>query len=114
MQKGFRKDIQFFRGFAVISVVLCHLFPFEFENLKIGVDIFFVISGFVITKSILNSSKFGLNEFKNFISKRIKRIFPLSLISSLSIWITFQILAPGTFSQIDVFASIFGFQKCLV
>ena len=97
-----------------MSVVFCHLYPLKLENLKLGVDIFFVISGFVITKSILNETQFNFKEFKNFISKRIKRILPLSIISSLSIWIIFEILAPSTFSELDTFSSIFGFQNILL
>ena len=112
--RNYRKDIQIFRALAILSVLIYHLFPISFENLKIGVDIFFVISGFVITKSILNFDKFGINEFQDFIRKRIKRIFPLSIISSLIIWVAFTILSPGFFSERDTFSSIFGIQNLLL
>ena len=112
--RNYRSDIQVFRALAVISVVIYHLFPINFENLKIGVDIFFVISGFVITKSILNSNQFGINEFKEFLRKRVTRIFPLSIFSSLIIWVTFTILSPGFFSERDTFSSIFGIQNLLL
>lgn len=57
MESEFRKDIQGLRAIAVISIFFYHL------NLLnggfLGVDIFFVISGYVITKSILTNKKIG-------------------------------------------------------
>ena len=48
-----RKDIQVLRGIAVFSVVLFHFSPGTFINGYLGVDIFFVISGFLISNIIL-------------------------------------------------------------
>ena len=76
----FRKDIEALRGFAVISVLFYHfnlaILGNTFNNGYIGVDLFFVISGYIITKIILdnNLSSFSLS---NFYSRRIKRIIPL-------------------------------------
>jgi peptidoglycan/LPS O-acetylase OafA/YrhL len=68
-----RLDFEFLRGFAVLIVFLFHynkpIFPFYF----VGVDIFFLISGYVITQSILQKNNFNLFEFY---VKRIKRIYP--------------------------------------
>jgi len=88
-----RLDLEFLRGFAVLIVFLFHynnpIFPFYF----VGVDIFFLISGYVITQSILQTKDFKLFEFY---TKRIKRIYPaLSVI--LSIFIIYYIL----FYEID-------------
>lgn len=52
-----RKDIQLLRGFAVLAVILFHLFPKVFHNGYLGVDIFFVISGYVVTPKIIDVFK---------------------------------------------------------
>ena len=80
-KKNLRIDIEALRGLSVILVILYH---FKFSNLDyqiikggfIGVDIFFIISGFIITKIIIE------NKIKNFsllyfYERRIKRILPL-------------------------------------
>lgn len=67
---------------AIIPVVLFHAFPVIFPGGFIGVDIFFVISGFLISSIILNGVTEGHFSFKDFYSKRIKRIFP-ALITAL-------------------------------
>lgn len=71
------KEINGLRAVAIILVVLYHLkFPI-FSTRYIGVDIFFVIRGFLITSIILsevNNNNFSL---VNFFSRRIRRIFPI-------------------------------------
>jgi peptidoglycan/LPS O-acetylase OafA/YrhL len=62
------------RGLAITMVILFHCFRFPFG--WSGVDLFFVLSGFLIT-GILLDSKNNINYFKNFWAKRILRIFPL-------------------------------------
>jgi peptidoglycan/LPS O-acetylase OafA/YrhL len=83
--KNKRLDFEFLRGIAVIIVFLFHynqqIFPYYF----VGVDLFFLISGYVITKSILLNKNFNLFEFY---LKRIKRIYP-ALIVILTIYITY-------------------------
>lgn len=77
---SYRGDIDGLRAVAVLSVVGFHGFPATFGGGFIGVDIFFVISGYLISGIIfnsLNSSKFS---FIDFYSRRIKRIFPALLL----------------------------------
>ena len=50
----FRNDIQVLRGFALIAVVFFHAFENTFPNGFLGVDVFFLISGFVITPQIFD------------------------------------------------------------
>ncbi|MCW3117047.1 MAG: hypothetical protein JWM28_1129 [Chitinophagaceae bacterium] len=66
------------RGLAILLVVLYHNFAFlPFLNYGwLGVDLFFVISGFLITQ-ILMDTRNARNYFKNFYARRILRIFPL-------------------------------------
>lgn len=72
----FRFDIGLLRAIAVCFVLLYHFhFPF-FEGGYIGVDIFFVISGFLMTKIILTDVEGGRFSYFSFIEKRMRRIVP--------------------------------------
>ncbi len=78
---NFRKDIQVLRGIAVFSVVLFHFSPGTFINGYLGVDVFFVISGFLISNIIfseLSNKKFKL---KLFFLRRVRRIIPAFLVA---------------------------------
>ena len=77
--KKFRVDIHGLRGIAVLLVVLYHLKLWVIPGGYIGVDIFFVISGYLITSHLrdaLNSNRFN---FSDFYAKRIRRIIPASI-----------------------------------
>lgn len=71
-----RNDIQGLRAIAVGAVVLFHINDSLLPGGYIGVDIFFVISGFLITKIIWRDFNAGQFAFAEFYSKRIKRLFP--------------------------------------
>lgn len=64
------------RALAVISVVLFHAFPELLPGGFVGVDIFFVISGYLITGIIIESQAKETFSLVDFYSRRIKRIFP--------------------------------------
>jgi peptidoglycan/LPS O-acetylase OafA/YrhL len=72
----YRADIDGLRAVAVLSVVAFHAFPLLLRGGFIGVDIFFVISGFLISTIILGSLARNSFSFVEFYSRRIKRIFP--------------------------------------
>jgi peptidoglycan/LPS O-acetylase OafA/YrhL len=72
----YRRDIDGLRAIAVISVVGFHFFPNWIFGGYIGVDIFFVISGYLITSIIYNQLLEKKFSIINFYIKRIKRIFP--------------------------------------
>lgn len=91
MDKGendIRLDIQFLRCLAVVAVVVNHL-NWDLMPLKggfRGVDVFFVISGFVITTSILrserNGNRFSLNQF---LLRRVRRLFPSVFVTAIAV-----------------------------
>ncbi|MDH4319138.1 MAG: acyltransferase, partial [Desulfobulbaceae bacterium] len=74
---AYRADIDGLRALAVLSVILFHLEVALFRGGFIGVDIFFVISGFLITRLITDEvEKKKSFSFSNFYARRAKRIFP--------------------------------------
>ncbi|WDZ97913.1 acyltransferase family protein [Herbaspirillum sp. WKF16] len=72
----YRPDIDGLRAVAVGSVVIFHAFPEWFAGGFIGVDIFFVISGFLISLIIFNNLEHGRFSIVDFYVRRVKRIFP--------------------------------------
>ena len=93
----YRPDIDGLRAIAVISVVLFHLDEGLLPGGFVGVDIFFVISGYLITKLIVNELQ-GTNSFSfsNFYLRRLRRLFPaLFATLSMSLLAASQLLAPA-------------------
>jgi len=79
MIKTRRTDIDTLRGISVISVIIFHINNSFFPYGYLGVDLFFVISGYVISKSIASSFKNRNFSFYKFYLKRIRRILPALL-----------------------------------
>jgi peptidoglycan/LPS O-acetylase OafA/YrhL len=79
--KTIRRDIEGLRAVAVLSVIFFHLKVPGFRGGFSGVDIFFVISGYLITRNIFADIEFGHFTFRDFYARRIRRIFPAMLIS---------------------------------
>ncbi len=78
----YRPDIDGLRGLSILSVIVFHYFPRVAPGGFVGVDVFFVISGFLISGIILKSLKAGSFSYATFYGRRIKRIFP-SLVTIL-------------------------------
>ena len=72
----YRSEIDGLRAVAVLAVGLYHLGPTFLPGGFVGVDVFFVISGFLITSIILRESADGTFTLKNFWMRRIRRLFP--------------------------------------
>ena len=80
----YRPDIDGLRAIAVLSVVGFHAAPGRIPAGFIGVDIFFVISGYLISSIILKGLDTGTFSFTEFYSRRVKRIFPALLLVFLA------------------------------
>ena len=76
----YRPDIDGLRAIAVLSVVVFHAFPNWIKGGFIGVDVFFIISGFLISTIIFENLDKGTFGFSEFYARRIKRIYPALLI----------------------------------
>ena len=71
-----RPDIDGLRAVAVSAVVIFHAFPNYLTGGFIGVDVFFVISGYLISSIICNALEIDSFSFVQFYGRRIRRIFP--------------------------------------
>ena len=74
-----RTDIQGLRAVAVTLVLLYHLWPNRISGGFVGVDVFFVISGFLITLHLLTKPPRHLRDLLGFWARRIRRLLPASL-----------------------------------
>jgi hypothetical protein len=72
----YRPDIDGLRAVAVLAVVAHHAFPDLLPGGFVGVDIFFVISGYLITRDILERQAAGTFTLADFYRRRVRRIFP--------------------------------------
>src|SRR5688572_12867360 len=94
------------RAIAVLSVLAYHGFPALLPGGFVGVDVFFVISGFLISGIILTSLRNGTFTFTDFYARRIRRIFPaLSIVLTASLVAGWFILFPVDFTKLAVHAA---------
>lgn len=88
------------RGVAVLSVLLFHLDIQIITGGYVGVDVFFVISGFLITRIVANELKSGTFSFSYFYARRVRRIFPaLFAMMFLTSFAAIIFLGPHQFSE---------------
>ncbi len=99
----FRSDIEGLRALAVIPVVLYHANNKWVPGGYIGVDVFFVISGFLISKIILDGVMDGTFSFRSFYRRRIGRIFPaLFLMLGVTSLAALVVLSPAALTEFGV------------
>lgn len=97
----YRPDIDGLRAIAILAVVGFHAFPEWIRGGFVGVDIFFVISGFLISCIIFGNLEKGSFSYADFYARRIKRIFPaLILVLAASYALGWHLLLPDEFKQL--------------
>lgn len=93
--RSYRPDIDGLRAVAVLAVVGYHVFPNLVKGGFVGVDIFFVISGFLISSILYGQLAAGRFSYIDFYTRRIRRIFP-ALVPVLALSLVF-----GWFCMLD-------------
>lgn len=112
-----RLDIQALRTIAVSLVVLFHLWPSRVSGGFVGVDVFFVISGFLITSHILRNVEKERFSVARFWARRVRRLLPASFAVLLATAASVLIFAPISLWQQwlrEVQASIFYLENWLL
>ncbi|WP_051389079.1 acyltransferase family protein [Arthrobacter sp. 35W] len=117
-QEGPRKDIQALRAIAVGLVVLNHLWPLRLPGGYVGVDVFFVISGFLISKHLLGElERTGRIKLATFYARRIKRLLPaamlVAVVSLAAAWILLPFSRWQAIAQ-ETMASVFYVENWLL
>lgn len=97
----YRPAVDGLRGVAVLAVLGFHAFPDAIPGGYVGVDVFFVISGFLITSIILRRLLDGRFSFADFYWRRVRRLFPaLVLVLAATFALGWFILLPDEFEQL--------------
>lgn len=111
MGSHYRPDIDGLRAVAIIPVVLFHLGVTSFGGGFLGVDVFFVISGYLITSIIVREAASGAFSFARFYERRMRRLFPaLFVVLFVSLLLAALLLLPDdfrSFSRSLAAASVF-------
>ncbi|HET9872152.1 MAG TPA: acyltransferase family protein [Propionibacteriaceae bacterium] len=95
-KQAFRADIQGLRAVAVAAVLLFHLWPDEISGGFVGVDVFFVISGFLITSHLYANPPHDRHDLAAFWSRRVRRLLPASLLVLTVTIVATRLVAPET------------------
>ena len=110
---AYRLDIDGLRALAVVAVIINHIDANLIPSGYLGVDIFFVISGFVITSSLAGRTNTNLSTFLiNFYVRRIKRLVPALVVFVLIMGILSALFLPAPNVPLKTgMASLFGFSN---
>ena len=97
----YRPDIDGLRAIAILSVVIFHAFPMIMPSGFVGVDVFFVISGYLIGGIILSDLATAKFSFLQFYKRRIRRLLPaLLVVYCATVLIGVAFLAPDDFNTL--------------
>ncbi len=113
---SYRADIDGLRAIAVLAVIASHLPEKFLPSGFLGVDVFFAISGFVVTASLLNQRRTKLSQlYVGFLARRVKRLLPaLAVCVAVSCLV---VLATDPFPRHSVqtgLAALFGFANVVL
>jgi peptidoglycan/LPS O-acetylase OafA/YrhL len=98
LRPSYRPDIDGLRALAILAVVGYHVFPDQVPGGFVGVDVFFVISGFLISTIIFKSLANGNFSFAEFYAHRVRRIFPaLIVVMAFCLYAGWNILLANEF-----------------
>jgi peptidoglycan/LPS O-acetylase OafA/YrhL len=104
IKRGFRPDVQGLRAIAVSLVVVFHLYPSMLPGGFVGVDVFFAISGFLITGHLLRTfERHGRVGFLDFYGRRARRLMPAAALVLAVTWVVSRFALPAT--QLDATAN---------
>lgn len=94
---SWRPDIQALRALAVVSVVLFHFWPSQLAGGYVGVDVFFVISGFLISGHIFRElAATGKIQLVPFWVKRARRLLPAAILVAIATMVGVYLVAPAS------------------
>ncbi|AVA21184.1 acyltransferase 3 family protein [Rhizobium sp. NXC24] len=97
-----REDIQLLRAIAVMAVILYHLHLWNFTGGYVGVDVFFVISGYLITAKIINAIDDGSFSYLGFSLQRARRLVPALVATiAVSFLIAVAIMLPSDMARMS-------------
>ncbi len=109
---SYRPEIDGMRAIAIILVILFHAWGSTFPGGYVGVDIFFVISGYLITSIILRENKEGNFTYMRFYARRARRILPALLaMTSVTTVAAFLLFLPAElieYGKITIYTMLFG------
>lgn len=98
---AYRPEIDGLRAGAVLAVIAFHAFPGHFRGGFVGVDVFFVISGYLISGIITSGLRDGTFSFRTFYARRVRRIFPtLVVVLTCSLAAGWFLLLPSEYKQL--------------
>ncbi len=113
---SYRPEIDGLRAVAVLAVILHHLSPRLLPGGYLGVDVFFVISGFVITGSLAQRPASGLGDLMvSFYGRRIRRLLPALLVCVLITALALCLVNPEPGQMLGVgWRSLFGVSNLIL
>ena len=97
----YRPEVDGLRAVAVLSVLLFHAFPSLLPGGFVGVDVFFVISGYLITSLLLKKMEAARLDLLEFWERRIRRIFPaLAVMTLATLVVGWFLLLPADYKEV--------------
>ena len=110
MKLAYRGEIDGIRAIAVLAVIINHFNNGVLPSGYLGVDVFFVISGYVITRSLYGREERNLSDFiTSFYSRRVKRLIPALAFFTIITAILFSLVNPNPKASLELgIRSLFG------